>query len=93
LPLSIFISFLAVTIGAIFGNTLWQIPFALGVGGIAGGVISLILGQSPNCPQIVRPFGFLLVSLYAGLLAWVQVILGKKQVVWQPTPRIASKAC
>jgi len=93
LPLSICASFLAVTIGAIIGNTLWQIPFAVGVAGISGGLISLILSQSPNCPQIVKPFGFLLVSLYAGLLAWVQVILGKKQVVWQPTPRIASKAC
>jgi hypothetical protein len=88
LPLSLFASLLAVTIGAIFGNTLWQIPFALATAGLAGGLISLIFSQSPNCPLIVKPFGFLLVSLYAGILAWVQVILGKKQVVWQPTPRI-----
>jgi hypothetical protein len=93
LPLSILASVLAVTIGAIFGSTLWQIPFALGTATIAGGLISLILKSSPFCPRFVRPFGFLLVSVYAGVLAWGQVILGKKQVVWQPTPRTASKAC
>jgi glycosyltransferase involved in cell wall biosynthesis len=93
LPLSILASLVAVTIGAIFGNTLWQIPFALGTAVVSGGLISLILGSSPGCPRFVKPFGFLLVSVYAGVLAWGQVILGKKQVVWQPTPRIASKAC
>jgi cellulose synthase/poly-beta-1,6-N-acetylglucosamine synthase-like glycosyltransferase len=85
LPLLIFMSCLAVAGGAIWGHWFWRIPL------IAGSAISLAAAiQSRRRNRRFAWFNhvsFFLVSMSAGVIAWWQVFAGRKQVVWQPTPR------
>lgn len=93
LPLSILTSAIAVMAGALFGHSLWQIPFAAGV---CAATIGLAVQQPEGVfhrVRILKPLAFLLISLSAGVVAWITVITGKKQIVWQPTPRSAAKTC
>jgi hypothetical protein len=40
-----------------------------------------------TAPKLVRLAGFALASNLAGVLAWLQVIRGRRLAVWEPTRR------
>jgi cellulose synthase/poly-beta-1,6-N-acetylglucosamine synthase-like glycosyltransferase len=93
LPLSVLLSGTAVTLGAVFGHWLWQVPFGAG---LCLATLGLAAQKSEGCVgrfRILKPLAFLMISLSAGVVAWITVISGKKQVVWQPTPRTVAKTC
>jgi glycosyltransferase involved in cell wall biosynthesis len=89
IPVSVFWTSLTVTAAAFSGHWTWRIPFAAGLCAAGLGLVALRYGAKNRRLAILKPFGFLVVSICAGVIAWWQVIAGKKQVVWQPTPRLA----
>ncbi|MBI3860369.1 MAG: glycosyltransferase [Planctomycetia bacterium] len=93
LPLSILASAAAVTTGAVCGHWLWKVPLAgvlfVASAGLAGYRSSPALSRA----RILKHVSFLAISLSAGVYAWITVLSGKKQIVWQPTPRTAAKTC
>lgn len=93
LPLSVLLSATAVTAGSILGHWLWQVPFRTGVCLAAIGFVAQQSNGFFRRIRILKPLAFLMISLSAGVIAWITVISGKKQVVWQPTPRTIAKTC
>lgn len=87
LPLALVASALAIAVGAAFGHWTWRVPFAFEAAGGAMGLVALRFSWKVRRLAILKPFGFVLVSIYAAVIAWCKVFWGQKQVLWQPTPR------
>ena len=92
-PLLVFWTGLAVTSGAFIGHWSWRIPFVAGLCAAGIGLVALRFSWQYRRLSLLKPFGFFVVSLCAGVFAWWKVLAGNKQVVWQPTPRLAESLC
>ena len=93
LPLSVLLSATAVTLGAFCGHWMWQAPFGAGLCVAAVGLAAQQSAGFVRQFRVLKPLAFLTISLSAGVVAWITVLSGKKQVVWQPTPRTVAKTC
>jgi len=81
---------LSVTAGAIAGHWSWRLPFTAGLSVAGIGWLSLKSTSLRRHLDILKPVGFLMISIGAGVVAWWKVLAGQQQVVWQPTPRLAA---
>lgn len=92
-PLSVLWTGLAVTAGACLGHSSWQMLFATGLSVVGIGLFACRFSyQNPHLARL-KPFGFFVISMWAGVVAWWKAFAGKKQVVWQPTIRLPESQC
>lgn len=88
IPLSVFLTFLAVTAGVWIGGWLWGMLFLIGLSAAGIGLVAWRSTWTHRRLAPLKPLGFLAVSIGAGVIAWWKALAGNKQIVWQPTPRL-----
>src|SRR5579863_4506665 len=93
IPLALFWTGLAVAVATLVGNPGWQIAFAAELSVAGAGLLAFRFGWQDRRLAFLKPFAFVVVSMWAGVLAWWKAIAGRQQVVWQPTQRLSDAQC
>ena len=88
IPVFVFWTGFVLTVAALLGHSFWQIAFAAGSCVAGAGVLAWRFGWENRRLAFLKPFAFVVVSMWAGVIAWWKACAGKKQVVWQPTRRV-----
>ena len=88
-PPVLLLALVACVAGAVSGDPWQQAGVSLALLGLLTGLAGAFGPQAVRRLLPLRLAGFALVSWWGGIAAWVQVLRGRRQVVWEPTKRSA----